>query len=309
MKSSIAILGAFFVDLACRIDRMPVWGETIHGKHFSLGPGGKGSNQAVAAARQGACVELITRVGSDVFGEMALDLFEKERVGSRFVVVDDESTTGTATIIVDDANGENSIVIVPGACGRMTDSDVDAASGTIQSASFFVSQLELDLDVCLRGIELAHGANVRVILNPAPAIRLPPDTFPMVSYLTPNEIEASALAGVSVSTVPEAKVAAGILRDYGVDNVVITLGAEGAYVCGTGFEGLVPAFHVTKTIDTTGAGDAFNGGFAAALYKGASVKEATRFGNAVAGISVTRPGTAPSMPTKHEVEELLKVES
>jgi len=305
MTGPIVILGAFFVDLACRADRMPAWGETLHGSSFAFGPGGKGANQAVAAARQGARVEMITRVGRDVFGDMARDLFVKEHIGTDFVLTDDVSPTGTATIIVDDATAENAIIIVPGACGRLSISDVEAATTTIASASFFVSQLEIELAACWRGMEIAHRAGVPVLLNPAPAIELPESAFPMVSYLTPNETEAAALTGMLITDLAGAKAAAGRLRDLGVRNVIITLGEVGAYVNGESFEGVVPAFRAGPVRDTTGAGDAFNGGFVAALSEGAGLREAAQFGCAVAGISVTRPGTAPSMPSRNEVEKIL----
>ncbi len=305
MTAPIVVLGAFFVDLACRAGRMPAWGETLHGSSFAFGPGGKGANQAVAAARQGAWVEMITRVGRDVFGNMARDLFAKERIGTDFVFTDNDSPTGTATIIIDDASAENAIIIVPGACGRLSVADVEAASVTIASASFFLSQLELEFVACWRGIEIAHRAGVPVLLNPAPAIQLPESAYHMVSYLTPNETEAAALTGTLITDLAGARVAAGRLRDLGVRNVIITLGEVGAYVSGESFEGVIPAFRAGPVRDTTGAGDAFNGGFVAALSQGAGLKEATRFGCAVAGISVTRPGTAPSMPGRNEVEKLL----
>lgn len=305
MTKPITILGAFFVDLACRTSRMPTWGETLHGRSFSFGPGGKGSNQAVAAARQGARVEMITRIGRDAFGEMARRLFTEEGIGCGLVTIDKVKPSGTATIIVDDARGENAIIIIPGACGTLSVADVEGAAATIADSSFFVSQLELDLEPCLCGMELARQAGVPVVLNPAPAILLPASIFPLISYLTPNETEAAALTGSPVATVAEARVAATTLRDRGVANVIITLGEQGVYVSGAEYEGQVPAFRAGPLADTTGAGDAFNGGFVAALAEGAGLREAARFGCAVAGISVTRSGTAPSMPRRAEVEALL----
>jgi len=305
MNRPIVILGAFFVDLACRADRMPVWGETLHGSSFAFGPGGKGANQAVAAARQGAQVEMITRVGRDVFGEMACDLFAKEGIGTGYVFTDDEAPTGTAVIIVDDATAENAIIIVPGACGRLSVANVEAATSTIAGASFFVSQLELEFAACWRGMEIAHRAGVPVLLNPAPAIQMPESVYPMVSYLTPNETEAAALTGIPITDAAGAKAAADRLRDLGVRNVIITLGEVGAYISGESFEGAISAYRAGPVKDTTGAGDAFNGGFVAALSQGAGLKEAARFGCAVAGISVTRLGTAPSMPSRNEVDKLL----
>lgn len=305
MTSPIVVLGAFFVDLACRADRMPVWGETLRGCSFAFGPGGKGSNQAVAAARQGARVEIITRVGCDTFGEMARKLFAQEGIGSAFVTTDDEAPTGTATIIVENASAENAIIIVSGACGRLSVMDVEAASAAIVGASFFVSQLELDFAVCRRGMEIASEARVPVLLNPAPALQLPESVYPMISYMTPNETEASMLVDAPVTNFVDAKMSAQVLRDRGVHNVIVTLGEAGAYVSGESFEGIIPAFRAGVVQDTTGAGDAFNGGLVAALAQGAGLKEAVQFGCAVAGISVTRTGTSPSMPARHEVNVLL----
>jgi len=304
-QKPVAILGAFFVDLACRTSRMPGWGETLHGSDFASGPGGKGSNQAIAAARQGAEVFLITRIGQDGFGEMARRLYHDEGIDAKAVVVDTAFPTGTATIIVDEVHGENAIIIVAGACGRISKSDIDDAADGIAAASYFVSQLELPLEVCLHGIAVAVRNKVPVILNPAPAMLLPRDIYPSIDYLTPNETEAGALVGFPIASVEDARRAARILRDWGVRNVLITLGGAGVFVCGETFEGAVPAFPVDHVVDTTGAGDAFNGGFAAALAEGMGLQEATRFGCAVASISVTRVGTAPSMPRRAEVNALL----
>ena len=305
-QGSVAILGAFLVDLACRTSRMPAWGETMHGLGFALGPGGKGSNQAVAAARLGARTALITRLGEDAFGDMARRLFAAEGIEVAGVSSDGSLPTGTATIMVDAARGENAIIIVPGACDALGPDQVDAAETAIAASSHFVSQLELPLATCLHGIRLAQRHRVEVILNPAPAIDLPPEILPLIGYLTPNESEAAALTGMSVTSQTEAAAAARTLRDRGARNVVITLGGQGVLVSGEGHEGLIAAFDAGPVLDTTGAGDAFTGGFVAALAEGRSLPDAARFGCAVAGISVTRAGTTPSMPSRDEVEALLR---
>ncbi|MFC4350268.1 ribokinase [Fodinicurvata halophila] len=302
----ITILGAFFVDLACRTLRMPEWGETLHGTGFSMGPGGKGSNQAVAAARQNAKVELITRVAQDTFGEMARRVYEDEGIGAGHVSNDPDAPSGTATIIVDDARGENAIVIVPGACGNLNRSDVDAASNTIASSTLFVSQLELSTDACLYGIELAYRHGVPVVLNPAPAVELPREVFSQIDYLTPNMSEASLLVGREVRTREQVASAAATLREWGVRHVLITLGEEGVYVSSENQERVIPAVNAGHVLDTTGAGDAFNGGLVAALAEGLPLMDAAHFGCAVAGLSVTKRGTAPSMPSREEVESLLE---
>lgn len=305
----VTIVGAFFVDLACRTKRMPAWGETLHGRDFAMGPGGKGSNQAVAAARQGASVELITRVGRDHFAQMARDVFTAEGIGMRHLSEDADRPTGTATIIVDDERGENAIIIVPGACDRLTPADIDAAADTIAGSALFVSQLELPAETCFHAIALASGQGVPVVLNPAPARAIPRDMLAMVDYLTPNETEIELLVGHSVDNLDDAKRAAHALRDRDVDNVLITLGGEGVYVCGADYEGRIPAYSAGPLRDTTGAGDAFNGGFVAALAAGAPLETAARAGCAVAGLSVTRQGTAPSMPSRAETRALLESQS
>lgn len=302
----VTILGAFFVDLACRTPRMPVWGETLHGNAFAMGPGGKGSNQAVAAARQGAPVELITRVGRDAFGEMARGVYRDEGIGAGHVSEDPEAPSGTATIIVDDTRGENAIVIVPGACGRLTTADVDAAEDTIAGSALFVSQLELPTEVCLHGMRVARRHGVPVVLNPAPAVELPREVFRDIDYLSPNESEASLLVGRDVETMDQVTEAAATLREWGVRHVLITLGERGVYIDSDEYTGVIPAVPAGDVVDTTGAGDAFNGGLVAALAEGQSLADAARFGCAVAGLSVTRTGTAPSMPTRDEVKTLLE---
>lgn len=309
MSSSIVVLGAFFVDLVCRTKRMPVWGETIHGRGFSISSGGKGSNQAVAIARQGGHVELITRIGDDLFGQMAHSLFADEKIGTQFVIMDSEAPTGTATILVEDETGKNFILISPGACENLSAADIDQASGVIEKATFFVSQLELNLASCLHGINLAYKNSVPVLLNPAPAIALPESLYAKLSYFTPNETEATMLTGIAIKNVDDAKNAASCLHQRGVPNVIITLGETGAYVSGQTFQGLIPAYPAGPVCDTTGAGDAFNGGFVVALSQGAGLAEAAKFGCMVAGISVTRAGAAASMPKKFSAEDFPRAPS
>ena len=302
-QGSVSVLGAFLVDLTCRTSRMPGWGETIHGGAFSLGPGGKGSNQAVAAARQKAPTSLITRLGKDPFGDMAGSLFAAEGINAACVSIDERLPTGTATIMVDTVSGENAIIIVPSACDALGPDEVDAAEQVIAASSHFVSQLELPLSTCTHGMRLARRHGVKVVLNPAPAIELPDEVLPLVDYLTPNEGEAAALTGRSVG---DDAATARVLRDRGVRNVVLTLGPRGVFVSGDGQEAFVPAFDAGPVVDTTGAGDAFNGGFVAALAQGRGLLEAARFGCAVAALSVTRPGATSSMPSRDDVDALLK---
>jgi ribokinase len=306
-KAKVCVLGAFVADLTCRTARMPKWGETILGEAFKMGPGGKGSNQAVAAARLNADVRLITKLGRDAFGDMARRFYQEQGMSLDHVLEDPDVTSGTATILVDHATSENTIVVVPGACSRLTVAEVEAAREEIMSADIFLTQLELPISPTIRGIEIAYEAGVPVILNPAPAIPFPLATLTKVDYLTPNETEALGLLGNDSSIDPQdLDVLADRLLQTGARNVVLTLGEKGAFVKSKNVRESVPAFRVAPVMETTGAGDAFAAGFAVALAEGKPLIEATRYGCAVAGISVTRPGTAPSMPYRDEVDQLLR---
>jgi ribokinase len=304
----VVILGVFVADTAYRAERPPRMGETILGQSFALGPGGKGSNQAVAAARLGAEVSLITRLGIDPFAEMALATWAEAGV-TPVVTRTPESYTGAAYIFIEAATGDNAIIICPGAAGTMVPADLDAQAALIAGAAVFVTQLEQPLEAAVRGLEIARAAGVTTILNPAPGRDLPDAVLGLCDYVTPNETEAEVLTGLPVSGVEEARAAAERLLARGVGAAVITLGAKGALLHGRGHgrarSELVPAVSAGPVVETTGAGDAFNGGLATALARGMDPLAAVRFGCAVAGISVTRPGTAPSMPRLAEVEALL----
>ena len=300
----VAILGIFVADLAFRAGRMPLIGETIAGSGFKMGPGGKGSNQAVAAARAGADVTIISRIGADAFGQIARDTWAAEGISAE-VVSDPDRPTGAAFIYVNDANGENAIIVVPGAAAAITPADVDAAAPAIRGAAVFVTQLEQPLASARRGLEIARRAGVVTVFNPAPAEPVDDNVWPLCDFVTPNESEAALITGLPVTSVDEARRAGDVLLAKGAGTALITLGAQGALLHSKDQSTLVPAFDAGPVVETAGAGDAFNGGFAAALARGMSPLEAARFGSAVAGISVTRPGTAPSMPRLSEVEALL----
>lgn len=301
----ITVLGSFVADLAFRTKKVPAWGETILGSDFRLGPGGKGSNQAVAAARLGGRVAFISKLASDAFGDLARRTYAEENIDTRFVSDSPHHPTGAATIIVDEISGENAIIVVPGACYFVTPAEIDAARSLISQSSVFLTQLELQISSVEHGLQLAHSLAVTTILNPAPGLPLPQTIFAHCDYLTPNETEAATLTGLPVTSIPEAERAADNLLSRGARNVVLTLGAQGALVKNSRVSKIVPAFDAGPVIETTGAGDAFNGGFAIALSEGLDAVSAARFGCAVAGISVTRPGTAPSMPSRAEVDALL----
>ncbi|MES2390680.1 MAG: ribokinase [Acidobacteriota bacterium] len=300
----VTVMGSFVADLAFRMERLPAWGETLMGPSFVMGPGGKGSNQAVAAARAGGKVSFISKLGPDPFGEMARKLYATEGIDTQFLFSTEEPT-GAAAILIDAVKGENAIIVVPGACFGVTPAEVDQARELIAASSVFVAQLELSLPVVMHGLKLAHSLGVPTILNPAPAMSLPESIYADVDYITPNETETAALTGVVVNGVEDAEKAADAFLARGVRNAIITLGAQGAFVKNAHVKAHVPAVSAGNVLETTGAGDAFNGGFAVALSEGMDLVEAVRFGCATAGISVTRAGTAPSMPTRAEIDALL----
>jgi ribokinase len=302
-KKWVTVMGSFVADLAFRTGRIPAWGETLMGLSFKLGPGGKGSNQAVAAARAGGRVSFISKLGSDPFGEMARNLYKSEGIDTRFLFTT-ASATGAATIIIDAEKGENAIIVVPGACFEVTAEEVDQARALIAASSVLVAQLELSLAVVEHGLALAHAFGVPTILNPAPAAHLPESIYRYIDYITPNETEAAALTGIPVTSIADAEKAADAFLARGVPNAIITLGAQGAFVKNDRVKAHVPAVNAGQVVETTGAGDAFNGGLAVALSEGMELVEAVRFGCVTAGISITRPGTAPSMPTRAEIDAL-----
>jgi ribokinase len=301
----VAILGIFVADLAFRASRLPGIGETIAGSGFKVGPGGKGSNQAVAAARVGAPVTFISKIGRDEFGAIALATWKRENITPRVVEMADQPT-GAAFIYVNEVNGENAIIVVPGAAATIGADDVERASDAIRGARVFITQLEQPVAAARRGLEIAKAAGVITIFNPAPAERFDDALYQLCDYVTPNESEAQMLTGIAVKTADDARKAGDVILRKGAKAALITLGEAGAYLHSKSQSILVPAFKAGPVVETTGAGDAFNGGFAAALAEGAAPLEAVRFGSAVAGISVTRAGTAPSMPKREEVDALLK---
>ena len=297
----VVILGVFVADTAYRAARMPKMGETIMGNSFVLGPGGKGSNQSVACARMGSETHIISKLGKDDFAKLALETWEQAGVIPHVKQVNG-SYTGAAYIFIEESTGDNAIIIAPGAAALISVSDINSHAKLIKSADVFVTQLEQPMITAMRGLEIAREAGVTTLLNPAPAAPLPDGMLALCDYITPNETECEALTGIAVRTQEEAEFACEALRDLGVGTPIITMGDQGAFLYG---HGLVPAVNVGAVIETTGAGDAFNGGFAAALSEGLSTLEAVRYGCATAGISVTKPGTAPSMPNRESVEAVM----
>jgi ribokinase len=301
----ITIMGIFVVDLAFETKRLPDWGETVLGSDFRMGPGGKGSNQAIGVARLGAKVSFISKVGKDTFGDLAFRTYAEEGVGTEFLIADAAHATGAAAILIEEGKGENAIVVTPGAASALKREDIARAEMRIAESAVFMTQLELPVPIAEHGLRMAHERGVRTILNPAPACTLDESIFGLCDYLTPNESEAQILTGLPVTSVSEAERAAEQLLLRGTRNVVVTLGAKGALVKNAEITEHVRSYNAGTTVDTTGAGDAFNAGLAVGLSEGMDLVSAVRFGCAVAGISVTRPGTAPSMPKRSEVAELM----
>ena len=304
MSGHVAILGVFVADTTYRAERQPRMGETILGRSFALGPGGKGSNQSVAAARAGAETHFVSRIGRDTFGDMAMRIWEEAGVTPAVSRVDE--ATGAAFIFVEASSGDNAIIIAPGAAGGLSPADVEAQAKVIGGAAVFVTQLEQPMDAAMRGLELARAGGAVTILNPAPAAELPDGMLALCDYVTPNESEAEALTGIAVRDQASARAAGDALLAAGLRRAaIVTMGGQGVlYHSGTRSVA-IPAVEVGPLVETTGAGDAFNGGFAAALAEGRDPVEAARFGCAVAGISVTRPGAAASMPIRAEIDAVM----
>lgn len=302
---SVVVVGSAHMDFYVRLPRLPSVGETVLGSGFVMSPGGKGANQAVAAARLGARAYLVSRVGADLLGEWLLEGLRGEGVGVEFVRVDRGAHTGVAFILLEEGSGENVIAVAPGADSRVSASDVEEASGVIAGARVVLAQLEVPLGAVARACEIARGSGARVVLNPAPARGLPGWLYKLLDVITPNRVEAERLTGVRVSGLEGAREAAGVLLDRGVGGVVVTLGPGGALVATRrGFEH-VPAFE-TRVVDTTGAGDAFNAALAVFLSEGYGLRESCLMASAAAAIKVGRLGAQAGLPTRGELEEFLR---
>jgi len=305
-KSKIVIVGSYNTDLMSKTPWLPKQGETVLGGPFKLGPGGKGSNQAVAASRLGAEVHFIGCVGEDYFGEIARNNFIKEKINIDYLKISRTNHTGMALILVDDKTAENMIVVAPGANMEINILLVENARDIIVSADVVLLQLEISVEIVEYVVKMVYESNKAIsILNPAPGKKLERKVWEKVSLITPNRSELELITNRSIVTVEEAEKAAQEVISVGVKNVIVTLGGEGALVVNTDKTTYVPSYQV-DIVDTTGAGDAFNGGLAIALSEGKDLVEATKFANAAAALKVTKIGTAPAMPYREEVERFLK---
>lgn len=299
--SDIIVIGSLNADLVVKSPRFPQPGETISGEDLQIIPGGKGANQAVAAARQGVGVAMVGRVGSDSFGPFLLENLKSNQVNTSHVLVD-ESATGTAIIVVD-ANGQNSIVLSPGANGKVTPADVDSAS--FLNAKLLLLQLEIPTPTVLRAAQKARENGLTVILNPAPAKSLPAELLANVDILIPNESELALLTNLPVNDASSAEVAAKELLKLGIKTVIVTLGSKGALLVTSTQVTHIDAYKVS-VVDTTAAGDAFIGGFASAMLSGSSLEESVRYGCACGALATTKFGAQPSLPTKEETTRFIK---
>jgi ribokinase len=299
---NIVVIGSSNTDMVVKSDHLPAPGETVLGGVFQMIPGGKGANQAVAAARLGGQVSFLAKVGNDSFGTEAKAGFEKHGIDTSLILIDNQTPSGVALIMVDE-KGENSISVALGANNELSPKDIIDADPAIKASNFLLIQLEIPIAVVEKALELANQHKTRVILNPAPAQELSEKLLSNVDIITPNESEAKLLTGVEVSDLDSARKAAQILRNKGIPIVIITMGVQGAYVKSEALDELVPGIKV-NAVDTTAAGDTFNGALTVALAEQLNLKEAILFANRAAAYSVTKMGAQTSAPTKQEVENL-----
>ena len=303
-KPKICVVGSSMIDLISKVPRLPKLGETLVGSSFHLGYGGKGANQAVRAAKLGAQVTMVNKVGRDVFGEGTLKNYQEQGIDTTHVMFDESRFSGVAPIFVDD-NAQNFIVIVPGANSGLSPADVQSARQVILDADILICQLEIPIETTLEAFRVAKSGNVRTILNPAPAAPIPDELLQLADIFAPNETETELLTDLPVGTLAEAEVAARKLLSRGTKTVILTLGERGALLVDKDTVESIPAVKV-DAVDPTGAGDAFVGSLAVYLGEGLSLRDAIRRANAVAALSVTRIGTQVSFPKRAEADDFLK---
>lgn len=300
----VTVVGSFAVGLTLRSDRFPVRGETLLGRDFDMGPGGKGSNQAVQCARLGADVEFVARLGEDNFGAIGMTLYAAEHVGTQYLTRTHERNTGVGFIVLDN-RGDNFIILDPGANSHFTPADVDRAQPRIAASNVLITQLEIPIEAAGHALKLARAAGVTSILNPAPAARVPPDILQNADIVTPNETELRIMLGHAPDAPADPVDLCGELLGMGVQRVILTRGARGAIIfTREGFH-VMPAFEV-EVVDTTGAGDAFNGALATYLASGMPLEPAVRHATAAGALACTRLGVIPSLPTANMIAELLR---
>ncbi|MDR1550131.1 MAG: ribokinase [Hungatella sp.] len=305
MGKKVTVFGSFVVDLMGRSPHLPVPGETVKGSIFKMGPGGKGFNQGVAAHKAGADVTMVTKLGEDGFADVALNTMKKLGMDTGRIFRTSQTETGCALIMVDENTSQNEIVVILGACDTITDEEVESISDLLDQSEFLLTQLETNISSVEKVIDLAYEKGVKIILNTAPVQPVSDSILSKVDLITPNEVEAEILTGIPVDGEENAGKAADFFFEKGVKNVLITLGGKGVYLATPEKRGILSAYRV-DAIDTTGAGDAFNGGLVAALAEGKDLWEAAAFANALAAISVQRIGTTPAMPDREEIDSFIR---
>ena len=298
--SRILVIGSSNTDMVIKTEKLPVPGETILGGTFLMNPGGKGANQAVAAARLGGKVTFVTKRGNDLFGNQAVGLLMREGIDTKYVVKDMELPSGVALITVD-SSGENSIVVAPGSNGNLMQEDIPPHIFETDKFEILLLQLEIPISTVEYSAIAASDHGIKVILNPAPACKLSDNLLKHTWLITPNETEAESITGVTVTDIPSAERVAALIQERGVKNVIITLGEMGAFVKSENYTGLISGVKV-KPVDTTAAGDVFNGALAVAVSEGKELKDAVFFANKAASISVTRMGAQASAPYRSEIK-------
>ena len=293
--SDISVLGIFVADISFSGTKIPAIGETILGDKYNIGPGGKGCNQAIAIARLGGRVDFISKIGKDAYGELALNTLKKNEIKTENIIQDANLQTGVAGILVDKKSGKNAINVIVGAPTTLKISEISKQINIIKDSKIFLTQLEVPKDVTLHCLKIAKENGCITILNPAPASEITKEFYNNIDYFTPNETEAEFYTGIKITSEKEAKLAAHKLINFGVKKVIITLGEKGLFYA-DGQDEIYLKANSVKTVDTTGAGDAFNGGLAFGLSKGKSIKECLELANKVAGISTTKLGAGDAMP-------------
>ncbi|NBC66643.1 MAG: ribokinase [Bacteroidetes bacterium] len=301
--SKIIVLGSSNTDMIVKVPRIPAPGETILGGEFVKAAGGKGANQAVAAARSGGDVTFIANTGNDNFGKEAIENFKKENINTDYIFVDKETPSGVALIFVGE-DGENSIAVASGANGTLTPAQIDEIEPVIADGNILLAQLETPLETVEQAINIANVHGLKVILNPAPAQSLSDDILKQIDILTPNQSEAELLTGINVEDEQSAQIAASNLISKGVKTVVLTLGSHGAFLMNESVQKMIPGFKVDAE-DTTAAGDTFNGALAVGLALGKTIEDAITWAHAAAALSVTKMGAQPSIPSNKEIQNFI----
>ena len=296
--SDITVLGIFVADISFSGNKLPSVGETILGDSYNVGPGGKGCNQAIAISRLGGKVNFISKLGDDDYGKLAINKLKKDNINTSNIIISNKHKTGVAGIHVDRNTGKNAITVVRGAPSSLTINEID--TNLFKQSKIFLTQLEIPIEVTLHCLKAAKEYGLVNILNPAPACKLSNDFFKLVDYFTPNETEAEFYTGVKIKDENDAKISAKKLIGMGIKKVIITLGEKGLYYS-DGKEEIYIKATIDKAVDTTGAGDAFNGGFSFALLKGKKINECLEIANKVAGFSTTKLGAGDSMPTQKDI--------